>query len=51
MAPAGLASNPAEGGVSLDANWVVLGVAMLAWGLLFYYLVRLDRRIKELEKQ
>jgi len=24
---------------------------MLAWGLLFYYLVRLDRRIKELEKQ
>ena len=35
----------------LDANWVVLGVTMLAWGLLFYYLVRLDRRIKELEKQ
>ena len=27
------------------------GVAMLAWGLLFYYLLRLDRRIKELEKR
>jgi CcmD family protein len=30
---------------------VVLGVAMLAWGLLFFYLVRLDRRVKELEKR
>jgi CcmD family protein len=35
----------------LDANWVVLGVALLAWGLLFSYLTRLDRRMKELEKR
>jgi len=30
---------------------VVLGVALLVWGLLFIYLVRLDRRIRELEKR
>jgi CcmD family protein len=30
---------------------VVLGVALLVWGLLFVYLVRLDRRIRELEKR
>ena len=35
----------------MDANWVVLGVALLAWGLLFFYLVRLDARMKELEKR
>jgi len=29
---------------------VVLGVALLTWGLLFLYLVRLERRIRELEK-
>jgi len=29
----------------------VLGVALLAWGLLFSYLVRLERRLKELEKR
>jgi len=37
--------------VELDANWVVLGVALLAWGLLFLYLARLEKRIKELERQ
>lgn len=30
---------------------VVLGVALLVWGLLFFYIVRLERRIKELEKK
>jgi hypothetical protein len=35
----------------MDANWVVLGVALLAWGLLFVYLARLERRIKELERR
>lgn len=35
----------------MNANAVVLAVALLAWGLLFFYLARLDRRIKELEKR
>jgi hypothetical protein len=35
----------------LDANWVVLGVALLTWGLVFFYLARLEKRIKELEKR
>jgi CcmD family protein len=30
---------------------IVLGVALLAWGLLFFYLLRLDRRIRDLEKR
>jgi CcmD family protein len=30
---------------------VVLGVSMLVWVLLFVYLMRLDRRVKELEKR
>jgi len=34
----------------MGANGVVLGVALLAWGLLFFYLVRLERRIRDLEK-
>ena len=32
-------------------NQVVLGVALLVWGLLFFYLVRLERRISGLEKK
>jgi CcmD family protein len=32
-------------------NAVVLGVALLVWGLVFFYLVRLERRIKELERK
>ena len=31
-------------------NGVVLGVALLVWGLLFFYLVRLEARIRKLEK-
>ena len=35
----------------MNQNGVVLAVALLVWGLLFAYLVRLERRIKELEKR
>jgi hypothetical protein len=35
----------------VNANWVVLGVSLLVWGLLFLYLLRLERRIKELERR
>ncbi len=35
----------------MNANWVVLGVALLVWGLVFAYLTRLERRIRELEKK
>lgn len=35
----------------MDGNGVVLGVSLLAWTLLFLYLVRLERRVKELEKR
>jgi CcmD family protein len=31
-------------------NNVVMAVALLVWGLLFFYLVRLEGRIKKLEK-
>jgi CcmD family protein len=30
---------------------VVLGVSLLVWGLLFFYLLRLERRIADLEKR
>jgi len=30
---------------------VVLVVALLAWGLVFGYLVRLERRIRDLERR
>ena len=29
----------------------VLLVALLVWGLLFFYVLRLERRIKDLEKR
>ena len=35
----------------MSGNLVVLGVALLVWGLLFVYLVRLERRVRELEKR
>ena len=35
----------------MNGTWVVLGVALLAWGLLFLYLVRLERRIRQLERK
>ena len=35
----------------MDKNWVVRGVALLGWGLVFLYLTQLERRIRELEKK
>ena len=35
----------------LSGNVVVLMVCLLVWGLLFFYLVRLERRIKDLERK
>jgi hypothetical protein len=35
----------------VNGNLVVLGVALLVWGLLFLYLLRLERRIRDLEKR
>ena len=35
----------------MNANLTVLAVALVAWGLLFFYLMRLERRIKELERR
>lgn len=35
----------------MSGNLVVMGVALLVWGLLFLFLVRLERRMKELEKR
>lgn len=30
---------------------VVLAVALLCWGLLFVYILRVERRLKELERE
>jgi hypothetical protein len=35
----------------VDGNLVVLAVALLVWGLLFLYLLRLERRIRDLERR
>ncbi len=35
----------------MDRNWVVLGVSLLVWGLLFSWLIRVERRVRELEKK
>jgi CcmD family protein len=35
----------------MSGSMTVLLVALLTWVLLFFYLVRLDRRIKDLEKR
>jgi CcmD family protein len=35
----------------MSGNTVVLGVALLTWVLLFLYLVRLERRVRDLEKE
>jgi spore maturation protein SpmA len=32
-------------------NGVVLGVALLGWVMLWVYLMRVERRVKELEKR
>jgi hypothetical protein len=35
----------------VSGNTVVLGVALLGWVMLWVYLVRVERRVKELEKR
>ena len=35
----------------MNANLTVLGVSLLVWALLFIYVWRLERRIKELERK
>lgn len=35
----------------MDRNWVVLGVALLVWGLLFFWILRVERRLNEMEKR
>jgi hypothetical protein len=35
----------------MDRNFVVLGVSLLVWGLLFYWLLRVEKRVRELEKR
>ena len=32
-------------------NTVVLAVSLLVWALLFFYMLRLERRLKELERK
>jgi hypothetical protein len=35
----------------MDRNWVVLGVALLVWGLLFVWILRVERRLKDMENR
>jgi hypothetical protein len=35
----------------MDRNWVVLGVALLVWGLLFFWILRVERRLNDMEKR
>jgi CcmD family protein len=35
----------------MSANLTVMAVSLLVWGLVFVYLWRLERRIKELERK
>ena len=34
----------------VNGNLVVMGVSLLTWAATFFYLLRLERRIKDLEK-
>ena len=31
----------------MDRNWVVLGVSLMLWGLLFFWILRVERRVRE----
>ena len=35
----------------MDRNWVVLGVSLLVWGLLFFWILRVERAVREMEKR
>jgi len=38
-------------GDRIGADMVVMVVALVVWGALFLYLLRLDRRVRELDKR
>jgi CcmD family protein len=38
-------------GDRIAADWVVMIVALVVWGALFLYLMRLDRKVRELDKR
>jgi hypothetical protein len=35
----------------MDRNWVVLGVSLMLWGLVFFWILRVERRVRDVEKQ
>ena len=35
----------------MDRNWVVLGVSLMLWGLLFFWTLRVERRVRDVEKR
>ncbi len=35
----------------MSGNMVVMGVALLGWVMLWVYLMKVERRVKELEKR
>jgi hypothetical protein len=35
----------------MSGNYVVLGVSLLVWGLLFLWLLRVDKRVRDLEQR
>jgi CcmD family protein len=35
----------------MQGNMVVLGVALLVWAMLFFYILRVERRLRDLEKR
>jgi hypothetical protein len=35
----------------MDRNWVVLGVSLMLWGLLFFWILRVERRVQDMEKR
>lgn len=37
-------------GDRIAADYVVMAVALITWGAVFLYLMRLDRKVRELDK-
>ena len=35
----------------MDRNWVVLGVSLMLWGLVFFWILRVERRVRDVEKR
>ena len=35
----------------MDRNWVVLSVSLMLWGLLFFWILRVERRVRDVEKR